>query len=304
MAGVAMSKAADGPRFEVRDAPPVRVARRDPQRALDFLRGPELAGDGTAPSAALIGFRSAHQRRQAGATTLAERVEACFWYHTIELPGGIVTCGAHDHRPLLPHYGLAESYRGQRVLDVATFDGFWAFEFERRGATVVALDLPTVADLDLPPAARAVVVAEGLGGPTDPGFAIAAEALDSQVTRVEGNVYTLDPHRLGTFDTVHVADLLLHLERPLEALRRLRAVTGGELVLADCYQPELSGSAGLLTEYRGGWSGLQWWLPSLDTLVQMVIDAGFGEVAVDKVYRLPTRFGDEGFWRARIRARP
>ncbi len=45
-----------------------------------------------------------------------------------------------------------------RALDVATFDGFWAFEMERRGASeIVAIDLDCADKLDLPP--RVTIIA-------------------------------------------------------------------------------------------------------------------------------------------------
>ena len=63
------------------------------------------------------------------------------WYHSLELAPGVVTPGWFDLRPMaakLPWPTLT----GLRCLDVGTFDGFWAFEMERRGAReVVAIDL-------------------------------------------------------------------------------------------------------------------------------------------------------------------
>ncbi len=41
-----------------------------------------------------------------------------------------------------------------RVLDVGTWDGFWAFEMERRGADVVALDVEHESEYDWPPRRR------------------------------------------------------------------------------------------------------------------------------------------------------
>lgn len=58
------------------------------------------------------------------------------WYHSIQLPDGSVTEGAFDHRQLVPFYGIPTDLQGMRVLDVATADGFWAFEFKRRGGDV------------------------------------------------------------------------------------------------------------------------------------------------------------------------
>ncbi|HEY1737132.1 MAG TPA: hypothetical protein VGI86_00390, partial [Acidimicrobiia bacterium] len=55
------------------------------------------------------------------------------WYHTIEFPDGLVTQGRYDHRELLTHYGFPSDLNGERVLDVGSGDGFWAFELERRG---------------------------------------------------------------------------------------------------------------------------------------------------------------------------
>src|SRR6266540_1871728 len=71
---------------------------------------------------------------------LRARVREYDWYHSIELAPGLVTEGTFDHRPYVDRYGLPGDLSGRRALDVGTFDGFWAFELERRGARVDALD--------------------------------------------------------------------------------------------------------------------------------------------------------------------
>lgn len=48
-------------------------------------------------------------------------------YHSIDLGQGIVTQGMFDHRPILHKYCLPERLQGMRVLDVAIWDGFWAY---------------------------------------------------------------------------------------------------------------------------------------------------------------------------------
>jgi len=200
--------------------------------------------------------------------------------------------------------GLDDDLTGKRALDVATFDGFWAFELERRGAEVVALDVPSVADLDLPGSASDIVRREGLDLPLGTAFDIAHGALGSSVERVERSVYDLAPDDLGSFDLVHVGDLLLHLRHPLEALQRIRSVTAGLLVLTDCFEPSLSALPEPAILYRGGWRDLHWWLPSLEALAQMVVDAGFEQCEVRNVVRLPVRHGGDPMWRAVIHARP
>src|SRR5258708_32045839 len=77
-------------------------------------------------------------------------------YHTLELGDGVVTKGMFDHRPVLDRYPIPEDLSGLRCLDVATMDGYWAFEMERRGAeSVTALDLENPEDLDWPASLRA-----------------------------------------------------------------------------------------------------------------------------------------------------
>ena len=58
------------------------------------------------------------------------------WYHTIELAPGVETPGWFDLRPIVDQLPWPD-VRGKRCLDVGTYDGFLAFEMERRGASVV-----------------------------------------------------------------------------------------------------------------------------------------------------------------------
>jgi hypothetical protein len=136
------------------------------------------------------------------------------------------------------------------------------------------------------------------------GFALARRALGSQVKRVECNIYELSPAVVGTFDFVHMADLLLHLRDPLTALQRVRSVTGGRAHLVDCYLPKAPGTHGNLIQYMGGWYSATWWLPELDTLAQMVIDAGFSDVRALGSYNLAAADEMHGFWRVILSAAP
>lgn len=221
-----------------------------------------------------------------------------------------------DHRPLVPYYGIPERLAGMRCLDIASSNGFWSFEFERRGGQLTAVEIATWEDWDMPtgaplptPTGEAEEAREGGAArvrapfPADP-FTVAKEALNSKVERLNRNLYSLHPDDLGTFDFVHAGDVLLHLERPLEALRRFRLMTAddGMALIADSFDPDLSEPT--LTHYHGGFANLLWWMPSLDCLAQMVYDAGFSEVEVVAVYNLPAWDQPAGYWRAVMRARP
>jgi tRNA (mo5U34)-methyltransferase len=193
---------------------------------------------------------------------------------------------------------------GMRALDVGTADGFWAFEMERRGADVVAVELPRMSDRDFPGPARQILRGR-LDTPPRRRFHLAHRALGSSIELVRRRVYDIDPSSLGTFDFVHVGDILLHVRDPVGALTAIRSVTSGEAHIADAAASWELGDAWAhvnLTEYRGGYVSNTWWTPSVQTLAQMVHDSGFADVEVLGFYRLDIR-GAVGGWRAILRAR-
>src|SRR3954469_7708737 len=127
-----------------------------------------------------------------------------------------------------------------RALDVGTFDSFWAFEMERRGADeVVAVDLLDPRRWDWPAGASEAAVAAIGERKRGDGFTLARAALGSAVERLERSVYDLDPGELGAFDFVYVGSLLLHLRDPVRALERVRGICRGTLLLVDAIDPVL-----------------------------------------------------------------
>jgi tRNA (mo5U34)-methyltransferase len=284
----------------VRQPPSLTLERRDPELGIAFIEEridrrlaatpDDRAGETSAPPADSI-------NAPASALAVARLIESKPWYHTLELPHGIVTRGHYDHRPLVPVYGIPPDLEGKRVLDVGSADGFWAFEFERRGAAVTAIDIETTAGVDLPVAVRRLAAGRGYADPLGDGFALAHHLLGSSVQRVAGTVYDLDAARLGRFDLVHAGDLLLHLRDPVRALEQIRSVTGGQALLSDVYDSALETG---LVRHLGGWQTAGWNIPSLGSLVQMVADAGFSRVRVVTTYRLAARGMATGPWRAVI----
>jgi tRNA (mo5U34)-methyltransferase len=135
------------------------------------------------------------------------------WWHEIEVAPGIITPGDDSNRmklPILDSIGLPRSMEGLRALDVGCSDGFFSFEMEKRGASVVAIDFV----------------------PEDyTGFAVAKEILGSSVEYRMENVYNLEPERFGTFDVVLFLGVLYHLRNPLGGLDAIRSVMndGGQL---------------------------------------------------------------------------
>ena len=148
------------------------------------------------------------------------------WFHTFALNAehGIYTPGvARDHRyrvPLSP-----ASFAGQRVLDVGTFDGFYAFLAEHRGAArVVAVDNEQyVAWVK----ARWGVELEG-----GEGFRAIAELLGSRVQYVRGDALAL-VDSAERFDVILCFGILHRVENPLGLLRGVAGLLapGGRMLV-------------------------------------------------------------------------
>jgi SAM-dependent methyltransferase len=148
------------------------------------------------------------------------------WFHTFALnaEAGLYTPGvARDHRYRAPF--LPASYDGLRVLDVGTFDGFYAFLAERRGAArVVAVDSEQyVAWVK----ARWGVELEG-----GEGFRAIAELLDSHVEYLRGDALALADTD-ERFDVVLCFGILHRVENPLGLLRILGGLLapGGRMLV-------------------------------------------------------------------------
>jgi tRNA (mo5U34)-methyltransferase len=136
------------------------------------------------------------------------------WFHSIDVGDGIITPGTTPP-PYLERMWtvmqVPEDMRGLRVLDIGTYDGFFAFEAEKRGAEVVAIDIH-------PADCRCFALAHRLRG--------------SRAVYHQMSVYDLDQKRLGgTFDLVLCLGVYYHLRHLFLALDNLWAIARGELRL-------------------------------------------------------------------------
>jgi tRNA (mo5U34)-methyltransferase len=221
---------------------------------------------------------------------LRARVNQLGWYHTLELAPDIVTDGMFDLRPHVHRYGIPERLDGMRVLEVGTWDGFWAFEFERRGAAeVVALDLDDERELDWPPRRRPEQFPEQLRGA---GFQLAKEALGSSVERVVCNVYDADPAELGTFDLVFCGMVLIHLRDQLLALEQIARLCRGTFISAE--EPDrltslLPFSVLRYRAYRD--AAVVFWTPNRKAWRRMIWTAGFDQVRRHAEFKIPSNRG-------------
>jgi tRNA (mo5U34)-methyltransferase len=136
------------------------------------------------------------------------------WHSPIDLGHGVVTGTRSAQKRFARRLRLMQipdDLTGKRVLDIGAWDGYFSFEFERRGARVLATDIWS-------PDALA-------------NFLFAREKLNSKVEYKRLDVHDLSPNAIGTFDIVFCAGVLYHLRYPLIALERIRSVTDGFFIL-------------------------------------------------------------------------
>ncbi len=211
---------------------------------------------------------------------LERKVASARWYHSLELPRGIVTPGEYDLRPALARVPFPVSLEGRRCLDVGTRDGFWAFEMERRGATVVlGIDLDDPAELDWPEPRPPI--GEEVRSDLEARsrcFDIAASALGSNVERRNLSVYDLSPETVGEFDFAFIGTLLLHLRDPVGALAAIHRVLapGATLITNEPISIPFSVLGRVPVVQPLMWPGLPfWWLPNIAARRKMVTAAGY-----------------------------
>src|SRR5580704_13953642 len=186
-------------------------------------------------------------------------VSRFYWYHTIDLGGGLITPGLYDYRETVRDFHFPKDMGGKTVLDVGSATGFFAFEFERRGARVISTELPSLNDLDRFPGQSVenslrkierMIFPDGLNLESlrrgdserelyrcllDGPFHFCKERLGSRVERCYSTIYDLSAEKTGVpegFDLVFVGDVLLHTLYPLRALAALAPLCKSTLVLA------------------------------------------------------------------------
>ena len=264
-----------------------------------------------------------------------KEVERFWWYHTVDLGGGLITPGCYDYRPSLPLFGFPNDMRGMNVLDVGSATGFFAFEFEKRGATVTSVEIPSILEWDCFPGEspqdhlRKVQRELGklgwaplqesvdnlfrdstphelyryiLDGP----FEFCHSRLRSKVARRYSRIYDLCEAKLGNkdFDLVFAGDVLVHTIDPLRALAAVAALCRGTLIIAQDMQDLISPHPVML--YIGGDKAGEdcaaWWMPNKPCFEQWLKKLGFSEVTVVGAHSGVMRPSGDAYERAIVHA--
>jgi tRNA (mo5U34)-methyltransferase len=207
---------------------------------------------------------------------LAAAVRGRDWWHSIDLGDGLVTPGLDDSPAKLLTLGFPEDLTGKSVIDIGAWDGFFSFEAERRGATVLSTDHYCWT--------RTGIFDKG-------GFDIAKAALRSNVRERTLRVEDIPEAGIGTFDLVLFLGVLYHSPDPLGYLKIVRSLTKG-MAIIETYVDLLDVDRPALAYYPGhtlNGDATNFFGPNELAVHGMCTDAGFSRVKTVPEPRFPTR---------------
>lgn len=201
------------------------------------------------------------------------RTDFTYWYHKIDLGNGVVTPGK-DYDPLWNNIRKVRQtmdYKDKRVLDIASFDGLWAFEAEQLGArNVVATDCFYRTFNNF------LFCKEILGSHCTPYYNVSPYNLFDRLDVYFGENYDEERPYERMFDIVQHLGLFYHLRDPFLSLSQARSCLkpGGTLlietnVITDSEESYMMYN-GIPFTHRLSENYSVWWAPTVNCLKEML----------------------------------
>lgn len=171
---------------------------------------------------------------------LVERLEDCYFYHTMDVPGFGLVRGHWDLRGRFDDYVGGVGVAGKSVLDVGAATGFLSFEAERLGASrVVSFDMSDVRQQAFVPFKDKLYYRDYESWvyyhtrtveKWKNAYWLCHRRLGSRAEVYYGDIYAL-PAELGQFDVAIVGAVLEHLSDQVTALGSIARLTRETMVL-------------------------------------------------------------------------
>ncbi len=213
-----------------------------------------------------------------------ERLEDCFFYHTMELPGLGVVRGQWDLRERFDDYVGGVSVAGKSVLDIGTATGFLSFESEKRNASrVVSFDLADARQQAFIPfkdksyyrdyetfVANHTAEVERWKN----AYWLCHRLLKSQAKVFYGDIFRL-PLELGQFEVTIVGAVLEHLNDQITALASIARLTSETMIIVTPLLPTEERIARLEPTADNPDYDFTWWRYSVGAYREILKILGF-----------------------------
>ena len=188
--------------------------------------------------------------------------ERGFWFHCFEFHNNCTTRGRDPSEKKLQALQLPQ-LNGKSVIDIGSFDGYFAFQAEALGARHV-----TACDH----------LACNWQNTTAPGnFDLVREICSSRLVAADVPVEQISPTTVGEFDVSLFLGVLYHAPDMVEYLRRVKSITK-ELVVIETLVDGLHIPEPCATFYPGdslNGDGSNWWGPNISCVLGMLEKVGF-----------------------------
>ncbi len=198
---------------------------------------------------------------------LKEKAKKYNWYQSIPLGDGVVTDGetGESETDKIKLMDLPVDLTGKSVLDIGCNEGFYSFEFEKRGASKIIA-------VDKSPKAKEK-------------FEFVKSVFNSKVDFLSTDVLSLKKKELGRFDYVLFLAVFHHLKFPMQVLDRVFDLTENiaflEFVEAvPLEHPELSALVRKMSK-----KGHLHMLPTKNFILEILEQTGFSKVEVLGTHR-------------------
>ena len=237
-----------------------------------------------------------------------DRLDNCFFYHAMELPGFGLVRGHWDLRGRFDDYVGGVNVAGKSILDIGTATGFLSFEAEKRGAAcVLSFDMSDARQQIFLPFKDKLYYrdperwAEVYGAEIEQwknAYWLCHRLLESKAEAYYGNIYHM-PTELGQFDIAIVGSVLEHLSDQITALASIARLTRETIVIVS----PLLQTEGRIARFESLASNpdadFTWWTYSLGVYREVFAMLGFriAKVSHEKYYYM---YGDELKERATI----
>jgi tRNA (mo5U34)-methyltransferase len=230
---------------------------------------------GSCPAAIRIATIAASTRERSAESAMddiAAEVGKYFWFHSIDLGGGIVTPGTKTpdiHRLESAAFFDSVELSGQAVLDIGAWNGFYSFEAKRRGAArVLATD-------------SFCWTHAGFQGRKT--FDLAHRSLGLDIETKEIDAADIAVETVGEFDVVLFLGVFYHRYDPIEPLARAARVAR-KLLIVESHLDLQDIDRPAMAFYPPGRKPLDdetnWWGPNIPCLNELLRTHGFAEIDI------------------------
>ncbi len=214
------------------------------------------------------------------------RLEDCYFYHTIDIPGHKRVEGEWDLTKDTDAYLGYTNFKNKRVLEVGPASGYLSFTMEKKGASVVSIDVADDFKFDVVPFSTMQKggLSDGFVGAqkqVQNGYWLCHKAFNSQNRVHYGSGYNI-PDELGKFEVGLLASILLHNANPIAIIEQVARLTTEKLIIVELFHEHTTNQPTIQfypTVENQTWH--TWWRFSEPFFREVLKVVGFNKITVN-----------------------